>query len=358
MNKDYIECLERIINLEEISHTQQETLSGLREKISSLGKPNSFIKPQKRTVVKTIPYYTTYADTSHLIDGEAYTSGGMLICAIIFGLFGLAGGIFSAIIAAVVGGIIGIPVGMIASAISRSNSQNDTKQKNEDAKKQAEYEAQITYENNLKDAENQYITELEEYEKNLLDDKIRVQNEIAQREYLKILLSELEKKHDETISVLKKFYNAANIYDTYRNIIAMCHIVEYLKSGICSELSGRDGAYMVFKYEMYEKKKIEQLETIINQLTQIHFDNQLLNSSLERIAANTACMLEVSMDIRHDQIMSAQKNEQMLQGLRNQLSSVSSDIRNHNSISEYNQKCSLNELQHIRWLEQYNTYFK
>lgn len=356
MTNNYIECLERIINLEEISQTQQKTLSELREKISSLGKHNSFIKPQRRTVEKIIPYYTAYSDTSHLIDEEPYITGGMVICAILFCCYALAGDTLNPIISAIVGGGIGIPIGIIACVIAKKKSQNDTQQKNEQAKKQAEYEAQIIYEQNLEDAKLQYIAELDEYVENLSDDKIRVQNEIILRKHLESLLSELEKKHEETTAVLNKFYNTANVYDTYRNIIAMCHIVEYLKSGICSELSGRDGAYMIFKYEMYEKKKIEQLETIIEQLTQIHFDNQLLNSTLERIAANTACMLEVSMDICHDQIMSSQKNEQMLEGLKSQLSAVANEARNHNSISEYNQKCSLQELQHIRWLEQYNTF--
>lgn len=196
-----------------------------------------------------------------------------------------------------------------------------------------------------KEANRLYGEDVLRYNNDLAADAKRVSDELRQKAVLEDTCRQLKEKHEGTLQTLTKFYDAADIYVTYRNIIAMCHIAEYLKSGICTELTGPHGAFMVFKYEMYEKKKIEQLDKIITQLDQLHFDNQMLNASLKQINRSVSDLMDVVDEVKHIQIDNAQKNEQMM-----------SQMISQNSVIACNTECSANELNQIKWLEYYKTF--
>lgn len=87
------------------------------------------------------------------------------------------------------------------------------------------------------------------------------------------------------------------IYITYWNIIAMCHISEYLKSGICTELTGP-----------------------------IHFDNQILNSSIQQINFRVSDLIGVVDEVKRVQMENAQKNERMVRNLGSQINSYAAQI--------------------------------
>ena len=102
---------------------------------------------------------------------------------------------------------------------------------------------------------------------------------------------------------------------------------------------------------MYEKKKIEQLDTIISKLDQLHFDNQILNSSIQQINDRVSELTDVVGEVKRVQIENAQRNDQMVRNLGNQINSYAAQISNQNAIIAYNTECTANELNQLKWLE-------
>lgn len=357
MNKNFITCLDHIIDLEKTSIIQDKTLNSLQHEISQLGKSKQYTKPVRQEVYMPSVQYQTKSDRFEF----DFVSTGGGICAAIFGFIGLIVGFattdgfilraLGAVLTGGVGFLIGFVVGWVLGAIIGVVNSLAASDKNEQARKNAEKEAQRLYEEAQKNAEIQYQNEMAKYSNNLADDAQRVSAELKQKEILKEIYQQLYQKHKDTQKLLAKFYDKADIYVTYRNIIAMCHIAEYLKSGICTELTGLNGAFMVFKYEMYEKKKIEQLDTIISQLDQLHFDNQILNSSLQQINGRVSELIDVVGDVKRVQIENAQRNEQMVRDLGSQINSYAAQISSQNAIIAYNTECAANELNQLKWLE-------
>jgi len=357
MDKKFITCLDHIIDLEKTSIIQDKTLQSLQHEISNMGKSRTYQKPVKQNVYMPSVQYQIQSERFEF----DFVSNGGNICAVICGIIGLFVGfattdgflfkILGAILTAGVGLLIGYVAGWVLGALIGIFSSSAASAKNEQARINAEKEAQRLYEEAQKKAEIQYKNEMAKYSNNLANDAQRVSAELKQKEILKQIHQQLYQKHKETQKLLTMFYDKADIYITYRNIIAMCHIAEYLKSGICTELTGPNGAFMVFKYEMYEKKKIEQLDTIISQLDQLHFDNQILNSSLRQINGRVSELIGVVGDVKRVQIENAQRNEQMVRNLGSQINSYAAQISNQNAIIAYNTECAANELNQLKWLE-------
>ena len=357
MNKEFVTCLDHIIDLEKTSIIQDKTLQTLEHEISNMGKSKHYDKPIKQNVDMPSVHYQI--DSGNFEARDVLVIG--YICAIIGGIIGLFVGfeslinfifkIFDAIGNAIKGILIGGVAGLVIGAIIGILNSLSTSAKNKRARLNAEKDAQRLYEEVRKKAEIQYKKEMEEYSYNLANDAQRVSDELKQKEILSQIHQQLYQKHEETKKLLVMFYDKANIYITYRNIIAMCHIAEYLKSGICTELTGSKGAFMVFKYEMYEKKKIEQLDTIISKLDQLHFDNQILKSSIQQINDRVSELTDVVGEVKRVQIENAQRNDQMVRNLGNQINSYAAQISNQNAIIAYNTECTANELNQLKWLE-------
>lgn len=303
MDKKFITCLDYIIDLEQTSIIQDRTMQSLQDEIKKLGKSNHYEKPEKPNVdMPVVQYYKTdfdwWPDWFPFLGGAGVIIGGILGFINTWNDCGdfltrILSAPFGAIIGAIQGGVAGfiawVLLGLIAGLIG--DAIDARKEKN------AQAEAQRLYEKAMKTAESQYQNALIQYDKDLENDAKRVSGELKRQEILNSIYQQLSQKHNETLNVLAQFYDKADIYITYRNIIAMCHIAEYLKSGICTELTGPNGAFMVFKYEMYEKKKIEQLDTIIRQLDQLHSDNQILNRSLHKIDSRVSELTDAVNDV-------------------------------------------------------------
>ena len=50
-------------------------------------------------------------------------------------------------------------------------------------------------------------------------------------------------QYESTIELLNNYYDKNIIYPKYRDLVALCMIYEYLVSGRCLTLEGRNGAY-------------------------------------------------------------------------------------------------------------------
>lgn len=362
MNKNFIQCLDNIIDIEKSALIQQKLLSALDKKIKSLGIPKNIPIPQKQeTYFPNVQYNVEkYHDAGnyapYIIVGAPIVAGVIGILRHMsssdeFILFRL----LSAAVEGVIWAIGGIVVGFLIAWLIPTLIDSSTTRRNEASRKEAEAKAQELYNEQFAQNERQYEYDLQKYHKIVDFDKRRVIEEKKQKEELIAVRKALLEKHNETKTVLEKFYNAADIYVTYRNIVAMCYICEYLKSGICTELTGPNGAFMVFKYEMYEKMKIEKLDTIASHLEQLHFDNQILNSTLKQVGCKVDDLIYEVGDMKAAQIESAQRNEQLMQNMGGQIASYANSVNQQNAIIAYNTECAANEANQIKWLALFNS---
>ncbi len=70
-------------------------------------------------------------------------------------------------------------------------------------------------------------------------------------------------------SLLWDYYRVDVLHSDYQNMVAVCSIYQYLDSGRCAELIGRDGAYNLFEEEKFKNIIISKLDEIIRRLDQI-----------------------------------------------------------------------------------------
>ncbi len=106
----------------------------------------------------------------------------------------------------------------------------------------------------------------------------------------KNMLATLENTYSETKRALEKYYGLDVIFPKYRNLIAMCTILEYFQTGRCAALSGPDGAYNLYESEVRQNLIINKLDRIIDSLDQIKNNQFVLYQALESINRNTAQM--------------------------------------------------------------------
>ena len=70
-------------------------------------------------------------------------------------------------------------------------------------------------------------------------------------------------------SLLWDYYRVDILHSDYQNMVAVCSIYQYLDSGRCAELTGREGAYNLFEEEKFKNIIISKLDEIIKRLDQI-----------------------------------------------------------------------------------------
>ncbi len=360
MDKNYLECLEHIIEIEKTSFTQQKLIEALEKKIASLGLPRTIKAPEKiETYVPRIEYNLEYEG----FDSDRISSAAAIGCVMsgIIGFLygcssseGLIGGLFNGVINGVIFLIIGSVIGAIIGFIISASKQASAKSNNKQAQEYAQSESNRLYNEQLRQNDEKYKKELAKYQAVVEFDNNRVIAEKEQKKELFFSKEEVIKKYNETQQLLEQFYDYADIYETYRNVVAVCYIYEYLKSGISKELTGHEGAYLVFKYEMYEKLKIEKLDTIISKLDQIHFDNITLNNTMQQIENRVDNLISEVSDLKISQIEATERNEKLVRSLGNSIDAAANRISHQNAILAYNEECTTNELKQIKWLSLMN----
>jgi len=356
MEQTQLECLQHIIDIEKTCHTQEKLIAALDRKINSLGIYKKLSPPkQVETYVDPVNYNLVY-------DGynTDYIGSSATLFAIIIGIVGAMysfshGGFFDGIILGAFYFFIGAGVGALIGAIYALIKQKQAKKQNEKAYQAAQREADRRYDKQREADERQYKKELSKYNALISFENTRIANENNQKNKLYHVMDELIQKHNETKKHLDKFYDFLDIYETYRNIVAACHMYEYFKSGICTGFTGHDGAYMVFKYEMYEKLKIEKLDTIISKLDQLHFDNTILNNTMRQIDSKVNGLISGIENLQATVIESAEKTEQQFTKLRSTIDVASDRLAHQNAIIAYNQECTNNELKQLKWLQYYSS---
>ena len=138
-----------------------------------------------------------------------------------------------------------------------------------------------------KDAQERHRIKLAEWEKeyyrigeahNLMVSayKLLQQHKQEKCEQMRQQRIKLDVKLDELREKLWDYYNSGPIYQSYRNLVAVTQIYEYLASGIASELEGPNGAYAQYMNDV-------RAERICNDLEKIRTD---MNNGFKRMSAN------------------------------------------------------------------------
>ncbi len=170
------------------------------------------------------------------------------------------------------------------------------------------------------------------YYKNLDNDKKRVENELQQAKKLETMKNELVAQHNQTLSFLKRYYEAGNIYPSYQNLNAVCSFYEYFASGICTELGGSSGAYNTYREDVRWGKLLDKMDQVIKNLEQIKTNQHTLYDAINDGNSLTRNLLNES--VRQTQLQS--------------FSATS------NAITAYNSQCSLEEQRWNNFLKTYD----
>ena len=142
-----------------------------------------------------------------------------------------------------------------------------------------------------------YDEKLLQYKNDVANENRRIEDELVKKHFLEIEIQVLIDKRNQSKQVLAELYDLNILYSKYRNFVATSSILEYLESGICDTLEGRDGAYKFFEEEIRLDRIILKLDDAINQLsrianTQALLHNQVLysNQRLEGLIDSTNSM--------------------------------------------------------------------
>ena len=258
------EYLEIVVDMEENIFLQNQAISRLQGEIDELGKPSSCDKPLE-------PVKPEETNTGEILLG--------LLLTIIFGILGVfvvkwgasfwgTPGFMMAVIVVpfgvmfVFGAIILMLFSEIPGAIGKIRRGKM---------------AQIHYEEELK----KYKQDLKEYYDNLQKDKDRVKEELVRKYVVADSLNELQDQKARSLMNLGKIYSKNIVYPKYRNLPMLCSIYEYLCSGRCSTLEGRDGAYNILEMEMRLDRIITSLDLILANLQAIRQNQYVLYSAIQ-----------------------------------------------------------------------------
>lgn len=120
-----------------------------------------------------------------------------------------------------------------------------------------------------KGAHEAYEKKLDEYERLVSQDSVRVNKELKKKKNIDLQILALQNKQKEMTTTLRKLYEMNVLYPKYRNFIAAATFLEYFDSGRCNSLEGHEGAYNIFENELRLNAILGKLDDIINHLDEI-----------------------------------------------------------------------------------------
>ncbi len=254
-----IEYLRNVVNLEREKYVQERTIYSMEYQINSLGHPKTFSYPVG-------PRQEEF-DIVDLLKFGCGAGGAIGF----LGLFFLNPLKFAA-----VGFCIGLLIGGLA--------------------------AGYDYVHNNRINKENYTEAMQIYNRNISADRLRVDVENKKKERLSIMLKQLKAENQHTCNLLEQYYSIGVIYKKYRGFVPMCSIYEYFQAGLCTELTGHEGAYNIYETEVRFGKlntKLDEISAKIDAIREhqsVLFDaiNQgnLLSEKLLREASHQAQQMQ------------------------------------------------------------------
>ena len=99
--------------------------------------------------------------------------------------------------------------------------------------------------------------------------------------FLQIQLNQAIDLNNQTLLLLKNFYNMGVVYPKYRSLVPISMFHEYLSSGRCSQLEGHEGAYNIYEMEIRMNVIISKLDEIIDRLDAIQNNQYMLYHAIQ-----------------------------------------------------------------------------
>lgn len=143
-----------------------------------------------------------------------------------------------------------------------------------------------------RDMNKQYLSDIQKY------DNMQMQlrpNIVSTNQLIPELRSKLQTSQQlllRTRQILQDTYNMDYIYPKYRNIVAVCTMLEYLESGRCDSLTGANGAYNLYENELRANMIIGKLSDIGEKLDRISDNQRQLADAVSSSVRHTNRILE------------------------------------------------------------------
>ena len=138
---------------------------------------------------------------------------------------------------------------------------------------------------------------------------------------------EVKKSYDSTVACLNRYYDLNIIYPKYRNFALMSSMLDYFKAGICTELTGHEGAYRILEDDIRFRRIEYKMDIIIKKLDEIKEMQGCLYSQIAEANRNVY-RLENNINTSVKKILNNQsyQNEQ-LSSISYNSNSQSQDIK-------------------------------
>lgn len=271
MEKDLSKAIEILYDMELNNYLMKRTIVKLNYTIDDLCHGVIYEKPVRRR-----PSCSKY-------DGVGVVA---LVAGIIGFIIGAVAGFFS--IAAGISCWIGFPiVGAIIGAIKSSSD----------------------YKKDQEEIEREYEYALKEYEKCVQNEELKMKREGEIKSVLLTQREGLEYRFKDASIKLNKFYDRVGIDSSYRNIVPIGYMNEFIRLGIATKLQGADGLYYLIRKELRADELQHSLDEISNKLDVIINNQREIYSELLRM--NNKCDNMISA--LYKSINIAEKNNRLNQ---------------------------------------------
>ena len=146
--------------------------------------------------------------------------------------------------------------------------------------------------------EQRYREEYQEYKNAVLQDSVRVENELKRKVLLEAQLKKLKSMNAKTKMTLQKLYNRNIIHPKYRGLIPVCSLYGYFDTGVCTQLEGHEGAYNKYDTESRLDYIICKMDEVLKHLEEIKSNQYQLysaiqesNAQFDKLISNTNYMM-------------------------------------------------------------------
>lgn len=85
----------------------------------------------------------------------------------------------------------------------------------------------------------------------------------------------------ETEKILNNYYALNVVYKKYRGLVPIGTIYEYFEAGLCSELEGHEGAYLIYERQLQAAIIVGKLDQIIERLDTIIVNQRALSERIQ-----------------------------------------------------------------------------
>lgn len=159
--------------------------------------------------------------------------------------------------------------------------------------------AWITWQESLviEDKKSESFRVWQEYENKKKENQKQIEHNRIKEAYLDNAIAKIKKKLQDSQNRLQTIYSYGIVFPKYQNFAMMSSIYEYIFSGRCSTLEGRDGAYNILELELRLDKIIWKMDEIVQKIDQIKNNQYLIYESIQEVNHNCSVLIQNNIEI-------------------------------------------------------------